>query len=120
MVLLSFGSIVRVLDSRRGSMAKSIKLTDALKGYLLACKSKRLSEETMRWYRQKLSHFIAFLAEEHGTTLLKQVDITLLREYVEDLRESKAYETHHVRQSMDNETLTDHTIKGYVQVIKGF
>ncbi len=101
-------------------MGKSVKLTDAVRGYLLSCRSKKLSETTMRWYRQKLSHFIAFLVEEHEVTLLKQIDITLLREYVEDLRESKAYESHPSKQSEGNEALADHTIKGYVQVIKGF
>ncbi len=101
-------------------MAKAVKIVDALKGYMLSRKSKKLSEKTMRWYRQKLSHFITFLAEEHEVTLLKQVDITLLREYVEDLRESKAYEGHPSKRSDDNELMTDHTIKGYVQVVKGF
>jgi site-specific recombinase XerD len=101
-------------------MAKSVKLTDVLRGYLLSRKSKKLSEKTMRWYRQKLTHFITFLEEEHEITLLKQVDINLLREYVEDLRESKAYESHPSKQSDDNELMADHTIKGYVQVVKGF
>ena len=75
-------------------MVKSVKMVDAVKGYMLSRRSKKLSDSTLRWYRQKLAHFTAFLDEEHEVTLLKQVDINLLREYVEDLRESKAYEGH--------------------------
>ncbi|SRR6266487_33591 len=101
-------------------MAKSVKLVDAIKGYLLFCRSKKLSDNTIRWYRQKLSHLVTFLCEEHEVTLLKQVDINLLREYVEDLRESKAYEDHPSKHSEENGLMADHTIKGYVQVVKGF
>ncbi len=101
-------------------MAKSVKLVDAIKGYLLSRKSKKLSEQTLRWYRQKLAHFTAFLDDEHEVTLLKQVDVNLLREFVEHLRESKAYSDHPSKQSEENGLMADHTVKGYVQVIKGF
>lgn len=100
-------------------MAKSIKLVDAVKGYLLSRKSK-CNEKTVEWYRQKLAHFCYVLERECGVTALQNVTVTHLRLFVEHMKETKADENNPHKPTRDGVTIRDVTVKGYVQCIKGF
>ena len=95
-----------------------MKLTDAVKGYLLSRKS-RCNENTIEWYRQKLAHFCLVLQQEFEVTTLNKVTVTHLRLFVEYMKTTKACENNPYKPTQEGE-IRDVTVKGYVQVIKGF
>ena len=100
-------------------MAKSINLVDAVKGYLLSRKSK-CNEKTIGWYRQKLAHFCLILEQEYGIKKLQNVTITHLRLFVEYMKETEADANNPHKPTREGVNVRDVTVKGYVQVIKGF
>jgi site-specific recombinase XerD len=94
-------------------------LRDAIKGYLLSRKVQGCSEKTIEWYRQKLAHLCETLQEENGITELGQVTITHLRLFVDKLQHTKSGANNPYTPTK-SANLSDLTIKGYVQVIRGF
>jgi site-specific recombinase XerD len=105
--------------SRRWFMAKKkIKLADAVQGYMLRCQSKKLSIRTREWYEQKLTCFCKFAASQLKVTDLASVTLWHLRSFVVAVQEGKAGAI--TLQARKNERVSDLTVKGYVQVLKGF
>ncbi|GCE05094.1 tyrosine-type recombinase/integrase [Dictyobacter aurantiacus] len=96
-----------------------MKLTDAVKGYLLSRKM-NCSDKTVEWYRQKLAHFCMVLQQEYEVTMLDEVTVTHLRLFVELMKGTKANANNPNKPTKDDTTVSDLTVKGYVQVIKGF
>jgi integrase/recombinase XerD len=96
-----------------------MKLTDAVKGYLLSRRSK-CNEKTIEWYRQKLAHFCFVLQEEYDITTLNKVTVTHLRLFVEHMKETRSDENNPFKPTNGDATIRDVTVKGYVQVIKSF
>lgn len=100
-------------------MAKNkIKIKDAVQGYMLRCRSKSLSYRTIEWYEQKLSCFCAYIDKEAGIKDVASVTLWHLRAFVVAVQKGESGTvTLHPRKS---EEVSDHTVKGYVQVLKGF
>jgi site-specific recombinase XerD len=96
-----------------------MKLIDAVKGYLLSRKG-TCNEKTMRWYRQKLALLCAVLEEEHNITRLEKVTVVHLRLFIDRVRETNADEINPHKPTREDVKVTDITVKGYVQVVKGF
>lgn len=96
-----------------------MKLQDAVKGYLLSRKM-NCSEKTIEWYRQKLSHFCFVLEEEYEVIDLEQVTVTHLRLFVDRMIQTKTGENHPYKPLQEDTPIRDVTVKGYVQVIRGF
>lgn len=97
---------------------KKITIADAIQGYMLRCQSKKLSHRTQEWYEQKLIAFCRFTDSQLSITDLKSVTLWHLRSFVVAVQEGKAGTvTLHPRKS---EKVSDLTVKGYVQVLKGF
>lgn len=96
-----------------------MKLVEAIKGYLLSRRAK-CNEKTIEWYRQKLSHFCLVMEQEYEITRLEKVTTTHLRLFVEHMKETKANSNNPHKPTRDDVTVRDVTVKGYVQVIKGF
>ncbi|MDQ2906483.1 MAG: tyrosine-type recombinase/integrase [Chloroflexota bacterium] len=97
-----------------------MKLIDAMKGYLLSRKVQGCTEKTMSWYRQKLLHFCDYMEVEYDITTLQKVTINHLRLFVDCLQRTKAGENNPHNHARMDANLSDLTVKGYVQVIKGF
>jgi site-specific recombinase XerD len=100
-------------------MVKQVKLTEAVKGYLLSRKSK-CNDRTVGWYRQKLAHFCSVLEQEYKVIYLQNITVTHLRLFVEYMQETKANLNNPNKPTRDDATIRDVTVKGYVQCIKGF
>ncbi|GER88064.1 tyrosine recombinase XerD [Dictyobacter vulcani] len=96
-----------------------MKLTDAVKGYLLSRRAK-CNDRTIEWYRQKLAHFCAVLQQEYEVTRLEKVTVTHLRLFVEHMKLTKSTENHPYKPKGSDDNISDLTVKGYVQAIKGF
>jgi site-specific recombinase XerD len=97
-----------------------MKLIDAIKGYLLSRKVQGCTEKTLIWYRQKLLFFCEYIQNEQDVTTLNKITITHLRLFVDHMQQTKSgVNNPHNHGSMDS-NLSDLTVKGYVQVIKGF
>jgi site-specific recombinase XerD len=96
-----------------------MKLTDAVNGYLLSRRS-RCNEKTIEWYRQKLAHICFVLQQEYNVKTLNQVTVVHLRMFVEHMKETKSNSNNPNKPTIEDETIRDVTVKGYVQVIKGF
>ncbi len=96
-----------------------MKLTDTVRGYLLSRKSK-CNDKTIEWYRQKLSHFCCIFQQEYEVTVLEKVTVTHLRLFVEYMKETRADANNPHKPTRDDTNIRDVTVKGYVQVIKGF
>jgi site-specific recombinase XerD len=94
-------------------------VVDAVKGYLLSRRLK-CNERTIEWYRQKLAHFCYVLEREYGVTRLQDVTVTHLRLFVEYMRETRADVNNPHKPTREDTCVRDVTVKGYVQVIKGF
>jgi site-specific recombinase XerD len=97
---------------------KKIKTRDAIQGYMLRCQSKKLSHRTMEWYEQKLTCFSKFMDEQLKISDLTSITLWHLRTFIVAVQEGKAGTlTLHPRKS---DKVSDLTVKGYVQVLKGF
>lgn len=96
-----------------------MKLIDAAKGYLLSRKGS-CNEETLRWYRQKLELLCQVLEQEYEVTRLEKVTVTHLRLFIDRVRETNADENNPHKPTREDKKVTDITVKGYVQVVKGF
>lgn len=97
---------------------KTLKIKDAVQGYMLRCQSKRLSRKTMTWYEQKLVCFCKYMEEQQKETDISAVTLWHLRAFIVAVQGGNAGAvTLHPRK---NENVADLTIKGYVQVLKGF
>lgn len=97
---------------------KKMKLKDAVQGYMLRCQSKGLSLRTREWYEQKLTCFCQYLGSQLQITDLGSVTLWHLRAFVIAVQEGKAGTV--TLQPRKNEKISDLTVKGYVQVLKGF
>jgi integrase/recombinase XerD len=87
-----------------------MQLTAALTAYKLACQAENVSEHTWRWYEQKLKAFLDWVKEQ---------DIS----EVEDIRTTHAQAfTVRIKSTVNRygKPISDYTVHGYVQVIKGF
>lgn len=73
--------------------------------YRMECRARRVSPATIKWYDQKLEVVVSSL-EAAGVTNVEQL--------------SSATPLHMVIADLDDGTRTGHTVKGYVQVIKGW
>lgn len=96
---------------------KKLKLRDAVQGYMLRCQSKKLSFRTMEWYEQKLACFCTYMAETQVYDL-QAVTLWHVRAFIVAVQEGKAGTV--TLQPRKEEKVSDLTVKGYVQVLKGF
>lgn len=92
-------------------------LSEALDDYGYHCKGRNLSAQTRRWYEHKLRYFSTWLKDEQGITRLEDIRPTTIYRFTEHLQGSKGYDTH---RGEGTARRSAQTIKGYVQVIKGF
>jgi site-specific recombinase XerD len=90
---------------------KSIQLKDAVEGYIVRCRTKGYSDRTLEWYEQKLHCFCTYMLEQQGIKDLKAVTLFHIRAFVIYVQGIK---------SRKNKKISDLTVKGYVQVVKGF
>ena len=97
-----------------------MKLIDAIKGYLLSRKVQGCTEKTLNWYRQKLLLFCDYMKDEQQITALNKITITHLRLFVDHMQQTKSGENNPHNHGSVDASLSDLTVKGYVQVIKGF
>lgn len=88
-------------------------LATAVRDYRSFCRSKRISEQTWRWYEQKLRAFRHW-AEAEGITEVEQLEARHIWAFVEHLQDSAGFDQGRTRKR------SSYTNKGYVQVIKGF
>src|SRR5689334_6044308 len=96
-----------------------MKINEAIKGYILDCRVRGRSERTIEWYEQKLNYFARWLAEEQDTHQLERVTTAMLRSFVLYLQSAQVGRTT-VNKNGDTSQISPLTVKGYVQVIKGF
>jgi site-specific recombinase XerD len=97
-----------------------MELRDAIKGYLLDGQVRGLTPKTLEWYRQKLQHFAAVLAQEQEITQLEAITPIHLRVFVLYMQQTKADENNPVKPTDSERVVSPLTVKGYVQVIRGF
>jgi site-specific recombinase XerD len=97
---------------------KVVKLSDAIQGYMLRCESKRLSHRTQEWYLQKLTCFSKYMEEQQKIKLLKDVTLWNLRAFAVAVQNAKVGTV--TLQARKSEKVSDLTVKGYIQVLKGF
>jgi integrase/recombinase XerD len=97
-----------------------MELREAIKGYLLDGQVRGLTPRTLEWYRQKLQHFATVLEQEESVVLLKKITPVHLRAFVLHMQQTKANENNPVKPTEENRMVSPLTVKGYVQVIKGF
>ena len=100
-------------------MAKSVRLTDAVAGYLLGRRGP-CNEKTLSWYRQKLLHLCLVCEQEYKVTLLKDVTVAHLRLFIERMKETEADANNPHKPTREGVFVRDVTVKGYAQVIKSF
>lgn len=96
-----------------------MKISEAIKGYILDCKVRGRSHRTVGWYEQKLNYVARWLAEEEEAQRLEQVTVAMLRAFVLHMQAAPVGRTT-VNKAGEMSQISPLTVKGYVQVIKGF
>jgi integrase/recombinase XerD len=96
-----------------------MKISEAIKGYILDCKVRGRSNRTVQWYEQKLNYVARWLIEEEEAHRLEQVTVAMLRAFVLHMQAAPVGRTT-VNKNGDASQISPLTVKGYVQVIKGF
>jgi integrase/recombinase XerD len=96
-----------------------MKISKAIKGYILDCRTRGRSERTIEWYEQKLNVFANWMNEEEEVTTLEEVTILHLRSFILHMQSIQVGRTT-VNKDGDMSQVSPLTIKGYVQVVKGF
>jgi len=96
-----------------------MKISEAIKGYILDCKVRGRSHRTVEWYEQKLNYVARWLIEEEDAQRLEQVTVAMLRAFVLHMHAAPVGRTT-VNKNGDTTRISPLTVKGYVQVIKGF
>lgn len=89
----------------------TVKLRQALDEYYWNCKAKNLSEHTLRWYASKLEVFHTY-AEAEGLESVEGLRPIFVHKFADWLATTPSLNGRGVR--------TSFTIKGYIEVIKGF
>lgn len=96
-----------------------MKIDESIKGYILDCKVRGRSRRTIDWYEQKLRCVARWLTEEEEVEHLVQVTVGMLRAFVLHIQAAPVGRTT-VNKDGDTSQISPLTVKGYVQVIKGF
>ena len=91
-------------------------LTRILDDYAYACKGKNLSRATLRWYESNLRYFTSWLGTQ-GITQLEDIRPAVVHRFADHLATTPGYDTH---RGQGTDVRTAQTVKGYVQVVKGF
>lgn len=85
---------------------------EAVREYLLDCEARNLSEQTLRWYREKLGRFLQFL-ESQGVESVESITPSIIREFLHSLRGSRP-------KTGNRSSLSGHTLAGFDQVLRAF
>lgn len=88
---------------RRCTMVTTLR--DTVADYRMDCRARRVSPATIKWYQQKLDVAVCAL-EAAGVTTVEQL--------------TSAAQLHIIIADLDDGTRSGQTVKGYVQVIKGW
>lgn len=86
-----------------------MRLTAAVQGYRLACEGANRSTDTLDWYRQKLQVFEEFCRKEK-LTQVEDITAAHVNTFSIALR----------KRQWHGKPLSDYTVHGYIQVVKGF
>src|SRR5215475_314018 len=96
-----------------------MKIQDAIEGFLLDRRPK-CSDDTMRWYTQKLGRWRRYL-NEREVFGIEQITIGHLRAFIVDMQSTIAdAENPYKPTNEEGRTISDQTVHGYAQVIKTF
>jgi len=91
-----------------------MNLSEVVNHFLIDCEIRGLTEETIKWYRRRLTSFIKRLEKVSKVTELELVKIAHLRQVVQVLMAANS------NQNNPTKPLSAFTIRGYVRAIKVF
>ncbi|SRR5579875_3545608 len=97
-----------------------MNISDAIEGFLLDRRQARCSEDTLRWYKQKLRRWQRDM-QQMGVESIEQITIGHLRQFLVDVQETVA-DAENPRKPTNGEgkKVSSLTVHGYAQVIKTF
>lgn len=96
-----------------------MKISDAIDGFLLD-RQPLCSEQTMRWYKQKLGLWRRKM-KDRGVTEIDQITVTHLRTFIVEIQQTVIDEENPYKPTdEEGKTLAESTVHGYAQVIKTF
>jgi site-specific recombinase XerD len=98
---------------------KPMTIMEAIKGYILDCRTRGRSGRTIEWYEQKLTYFSRWISEESEVDKLNLVMVDHLRLFVLHLQTAQLGRNTSGKDE-DATKISPLTVKGYVQVVKGF
>lgn len=87
-----------------------MRVTAGVSSYRMDCEARNLAEDTLRWYEHKLALFVRW-CEEAGVSMMEELTNSHIQAFSVWLRD---------RRGRTGELLTDYTVRGYVQVVKGW
>lgn len=106
--------------SHRRSESSPLPLAQALEHYLTALTLEGKSPETRRWYRQRLSAFVAFMDQPGTPATLADFTLERGRDFVRSLMERQTTYENHVYRRQKAQGLSPHTIHSFVRAIRAF
>lgn len=96
-----------------------MNLNEVVNQFLIDCEIRGLTDETIKWYRKRLTLFVKKLEEVGKVTELELVRIAHLRQFVQLLMGTKSGENN-PRTPTQEKPLSSFTVRGYVRTIKVF
>jgi site-specific recombinase XerD len=107
--------VARIVESDGGLM----KIQDAIEGFLLD-RRPQCSDDTMRWYKQKLGRWRRYM-DSVGVTTIEQITVGHLRAFIVEIQQTPADAENPFKPTKeDGSTISDLTVHGYAQVVKTF
>ena len=91
-----------------------MELQEVVNQFLIDCEIRGLTDETIKWYRRRLTSFVKRLEKVSKVTELESVRIAHLRQVVQLLMAADS------NQKKPSKSLSAFTIRGYVRAIKVF
>lgn len=96
-----------------------MKIQDAIEGFLLD-RRPQCSDDTMRWYKQKLGRWQRYM-EAQGVTAVEQITVGHLRAFIVEVARTIVDAENPYKPTVENgRSISDLTVHGYAQVVKTF
>lgn len=97
-----------------------IPLSTLVEHYVVDLRSENKSPKTVSWYLANLRTFEAWLKLHRHSTLLGDLDIAVVRQYILYLQDGHHKFAGHPYTPVRDEPLSDHSVQGHVRTLRAF
>ncbi len=97
---------------------KGYSVQEATEHFLLACRAEAKSQQTIRWYRQKLAYFTTYLGGDSCD--LAEITRDQIRAFLRHLQLEIKSGQNNPHRPEESKPLSGHTVHGYARTLRAF